>query len=311
MSEFRSPLRLVERLALLLTALTYALLVLGNLVRSTNSGLSYLTWPLYRGRVIPDREFHVLMEFSHRALAGTVALLLGVLAVAILRSREARPRLNGLLAASVALISMQIALGALTVWKLLAPVVVIGHLATGQLFFVSVLLIYLTCLREGGAWPTPQSPEPPGLARLFKFCSAAVFGQILLGGLVSAHRAGLAVATFPTANGDWFPPLVGPVGLQMIHRDGAYLLAALLCYAGVQARRSPQRKVRSSSVALAGMIALQLVLGALNVLWRIPVWVTALHLATATGILAMCVSNAFRLSSVPAARPAAAAPAAA
>jgi cytochrome c oxidase assembly protein subunit 15 len=289
----------VERLALLLTALTYVLLVLGNLVRSTNSGLSYLTWPLYQGRVIPDREFHVLMEFSHRALAGTVSAVLLVLAGAILRSSETRSRLRGLLAVSIALIAMQIVLGALTVWKLLAPVVVLGHLATGQLFFVSALLMHLTCVREREAWPGGAA-EPAGLGALFTLCSLAAFAQILLGGLVSANRAGLAVPTFPTANGSWFPPLTGPVGLQMIHRDGAYVLAALLIYAAVQGRRSAQRKVRASSSALAGMIVVQIVLGALNVLWRIPVWVTALHLATATGILAMCVSTAFRLGSVPA-----------
>ena len=311
MSESRSPLRLVERLALLLTALTYALLVLGNLVRSTNSGLSYLTWPLYQGRVIPDREFHVLMEFSHRALAGAVSLLLVVLAGAVLRSSETRSRLGGLLAVSIALIAMQIVLGALTVWKLLAPVVVIGHLATGQLFFVSALLMHLTCLRDREEWPRAGAAAPAGLAGLFTLCSLATFAQILLGGLVSANRAGLAVPTFPTANGSWFPPLTGLVGLQMLHRDGAYVLAALLIYAALRGRRSSQRKVRSSSTALAGMIVIQILLGALNVLWRIPLWVTALHLATATGILAMCVSTAFRLGSVPAGRQAPAAAAAA
>ena len=65
---------LLRRLAFGATALAFGLIVLGNLVRSTNSGLAYLTWPLYHGRVIPERDFHVWMEFSHRAVAGVLEI---------------------------------------------------------------------------------------------------------------------------------------------------------------------------------------------------------------------------------------------
>ena len=44
----------MERFSLFTTGLTYALLVLGNVVRGTRSGLSYLSWPLYHGRLVPE-----------------------------------------------------------------------------------------------------------------------------------------------------------------------------------------------------------------------------------------------------------------
>ncbi len=296
MTQTPSPFRSVERLSFLLTLLTYGLVVLGNMVRSTNSGLSYLTWPLYNGRVIPDREFHVLMEFSHRAVAGAVSVLLLALAGLILKDSATRARLGGLLAVAVGLILAQILLGALTVWKLLAPVVVTGHLATAQLLLVTLLLIHFSARRELGSLLPGVDPEPAGLRTLFSLACVTAYGQILLGGLVSSNRAGLAVPDFPTANGQWFPPLQGLVGLQMLHRFGGYILAVVLITCAVRASRSPRRAVRVSAAALAALVLLQILLGALNVLWRIPVWLTALHLATATAILALCVATTYRLS---------------
>jgi len=42
-------------------------------------------------------------------------------------------------------------------------------------------------------------------------------------------------------------------------------------------------------------VVFQICLGAFNVIWKIPVWLTALHLATATAVLAACVVTTFRL----------------
>ena len=58
-----------------------------------------------------------------------------------------------------------------------------------------------------------------------RFVLAAVYGQILLGGLVASNYAALACTEFPKCQGQWFPDLVGPVGIHMIHRFGAYAVA--------------------------------------------------------------------------------------
>src|SRR5262249_50297940 len=149
-------------------------------------------------------------------------------------------------------------LGALTVWKLLAPIVVTGHLLAGQGLFVSLLL---TGLRAGGA-PVPSAAgrAAPQLRALFHAATAATVVQICLGGLVSSHGAGLAAPDFPTANGEWFPPLSGLLAYQMIHRYGAYVLAALLVYVGARARRSEDAAVRAAGAWAAGLVVLQVLL---------------------------------------------------
>ena len=289
-----SPYRAVERLSLGLALLTYLLLVLGNLVRATDSGLSYLTWPLYNGRLLPDREFHVLMEFSHRAVAGTVSVVFLGLAGLILSRPEPRRRLWLPLALATALLALQIALGALTVWKLLAPVVVTGHLATALLFFIAVLSIYLVSRAEMRGRDVPLTGSPPRLRLELPLAAAAVYIQMLLGGFVSSFHAGLACPDFPTCNGRWFPPLRGLEGIQMIHRYGAFILVAILGLTALHSHGSPQPAVRSGARLAFALGLLQIGLGALNVLLRIPYWLTALHLATATAILAVCVATAAR-----------------
>jgi heme a synthase len=289
-----SPFRGVERLSLGLSLLTSLLLVLGNLVRATDSGLSYLTWPLYHGRLIPDREFHVLMEWSHRAVAGTVSVLFAALSVLILSRPGPRRRLWLPLALAAALLALQIVLGALTVWQLLAPVVVTGHLATALLFFVTVLAIYLVSRSETRGRDVPLTEAPPHLRMELTGVAVAVYLQMLLGGFVSSFHAGLACPDFPTCNGRWFPPLRGLVGIQMIHRYGAFLVVAILGLAALHAHGSPQPAVRSGARLAFALGLMQIGLGALNVLLRIPWWLTALHLATATAILAICVGTAAR-----------------
>jgi len=240
MATTPSPFRGVERFSLFTTAVTFLLLVLGNAVRATGSGLSYLTWPLYNGRVLPDREFHVLMEFSHRAVAGTLTVLVLALAALALRRRETRARLAGLVAALLVLLALQVVLGALTVWKLLAPVVVVSHLLAGQLTFATMLVLHLVARAEAGGFGPGPEPAPPGLRGLFGAATAATLAQIALGGLVSSHNAGLAVPDFPTFNGRWIPPLEGAIAYQALHRFGAYALALLLLVAAWRARRSPR-----------------------------------------------------------------------
>jgi cytochrome c oxidase assembly protein subunit 15 len=290
-SSFRS----VERLSLGLCVLTYLLLVLGNLVRATDSGLAYLTWPLYNGRLIPDREFHVLMEFTHRAVAGTVTLVFLALAGLIAMRPETRARLGRLAALGAGLLLTQILLGALTVWKLLAPAFVVLHLGTALLFFGTTLCIHLLARAEVHGRDVPLSPTPAHLRLELMLAPLAVYGQMLLGGWVSSSHAGLACPDFPTCHGRWFPPLQGPEGIQMLHRYGAYALLAFLGLVAFHSGGAPQHAVRVGARVALALGLLQGVLGALNVLLGIPWWLTALHLATATAILAVCTATAARV----------------
>ena len=117
-----------------LCALTTGLIVLGALVRAHGAGLACPDWPLCFGELVPRMNLEVAFEWTHRLVAGTVSLLFVGLGAAALRDAELRPRVARLLAVGAALLALQVLLGALTVWHLLASWTVTSHLLVGNSF---------------------------------------------------------------------------------------------------------------------------------------------------------------------------------
>ncbi len=297
--------QLVARLATTTAALMFGLIVVGSVVRTTGSGLSCPDWPLCQGRLIPPLQFNVFLEWFHRLIALCVGLLLFATAGSVVRRRETRGPLGGLAALAVTLYFTQALLGALTVWKLLDPSVVSGHLAVGLLLFCTLLTIALLAREHARpANAAPRPPRPAGLLATFAAATALVYAQSILGGMVSTNHASLACPDWPRCNGEWFPPLAGLVGLQVAHRLGAYALAAVLLGVAVVSGRAPEPAVRNAGRLAPALALVQIAIGVANVLLGIPVWVSALHLATATLILGSMLFATFRLAAMPAASPA-------
>ena len=103
-----------------LVALTYLLITLGALVRAHDAGLACPDWPLCFGEFVPQMKLEVTFEWTHRLIAGSVALLFGALALPLLRSPETPRATRRLVGLATALLATQILLGALTVWLKLA-----------------------------------------------------------------------------------------------------------------------------------------------------------------------------------------------
>src|SRR3954469_24919646 len=134
-------LRRFRRLADLTAVVTFLLIVVGGIVRVSESGLGCGPggsgtegWPLCGGQVIPlvGNENRVI-EFSHRFLATVVVILIGLLcwrAYKYLRDRNAWA-FRGSLSAGV-LVLVQAVLGALTVEHSLAEELVAAHLGTAM-----------------------------------------------------------------------------------------------------------------------------------------------------------------------------------
>lgn len=277
----------------------FGLIVLGSVVRTTGSGLACPDWPLCHGRLIPPLQFNIMLEWWHRLIALLVSLLMAATAAWIYARGAVRARLGGLVTLALGLLAAQILLGALTVWKLLDPSVVGGHLAVALLLFSTMVTITLVAGREarGEAGEAPEGPRPAGLLPLFAAVTIATYLQAVLGGIVSTHHASLACPDWPTCHGAWFPPLEGLVGIQMLHRYGAYALVALMLVAATRARAAADPAVQRGGLTVLRLTLLQVVFGVANVFLEIPVWMSALHLATATGILALALALTFRVAS--------------
>jgi heme A synthase len=296
--------RLASRLATATTLLTFALIVIGSIVRTTGSGLACPDWPLCEGRIIPRFQFNVMVEWLHRLVALGVSLGLVATAAVIFSTHELRARLGGLVALAGALLAVQVLLGALTVWKLLHPAVVSSHLGVALLFFVALLSIALgarALAREGG--PPERhaaAPRPAGLLPSLALVTGLVYVQAVLGAVVSTSHAGLACPDWPACNGTWLPPLHSLQGVHMLHRYVAYALVAAVTWVALRARGVSDEAVRAGAGLALGLVIAQVALGVLNVWLALPVWVVALHLGTATALLATMFATAWRVGSMPA-----------
>jgi cytochrome c oxidase assembly protein subunit 15 len=306
----------------------FGLMVIGSVVRTTGSGLACPDWPLCQGRLIPPLEFHVLIEWSHRAVALLVSLLLLATAGWVAARRELRARLGALVGLAIGLLFAQVLLGALTVWKLLDPSVVNIHLAVALLLFSTLLALTLVAdaHAEGEAAPAAGIPSarqaaavpggrsahlpneadhfrPAWLLPVFVGVTTLTYAQAVLGGAVSSQHAGLACPEWPSCNGKWFPPLDTPAGLHMLHRYGAYLVTVAMMIAAALARTTGDSAVRAAAALALGLDIAQVVLGVCNVLLGTPAWLSALHLATAATMLGMLVIVTYRVASLPASEP--------
>jgi len=262
----------------------WALIVIGALVRAHGAGLSCPDWPLCHGQVVPDFDARIALEWGHRLMAGTLSLGVALLAYTLLRRRELRARFGAKLALVFALLGTQVVLGGLTVLLGLAPWTVTAHLVTGNSFALALAWLAHDLLAAARDSAPAPAPLPPGAARLVWIACGLVALQLVLGGLVSSHYAGLACATFPTCNGDSLAPtLSGPVGLHVLHRLNAYAVSFAFALLAWQARGAG-RAARLARAGL-GLVLLQVAVGAANVLLRLPVEVTALHSALAAGIV--------------------------
>ena len=280
-----------ERLALgfaLLAGFTWALIVLGALVRAHGAGLACPDWPLCFGTIAPRMDVRVAFEYSHRALAGSITLGFAALAVrAWTRTRPGDP-VRRALALAAGLLAVQILLGALTVWLSLAFWTVTAHLLIGNSVAATFAWTALT-LRGRGDRSMP-APATRAQRRALAAVLSLLALQLALGGLVSSRYAGLACPEWPTCNGGfWFPSWRGSVGLHLLHRTNGYLLLVAVTGLARISRANPP--LARWTRAAEGIAFLQIVAGIANVLSGLRVEITGLHSALAAALV-LCAASA-------------------
>lgn len=322
---------------LVLFALGFAFVVvaLGAFTRLVDAGLGCPDWPgCYGFLTVPLTDAHIetaearfpdapveahkaWWEMIHRYFAGTLGLLILIIAGLAVRSRWIGARAGvgiehaqlpvGLPVALLLLVICQGAFGAWTVTLKLWPQVVTAHLLGG---FTTLSLLWLLALRlgVGAAWSVPRALFPHALVAL-----ALVVVQVALGGWVSSNYAALACHDFPTCHGEWWPAMdlhegfnfaqtIGPnylggelesdarVAIHYTHRLGA--LTVLLIVGALIVRMFRQRS--ALAVPLALVLALQLTLGILNIVLVLPLAVATLHNIVGAVLLLTLVAVNYR-----------------
>jgi heme a synthase len=300
-NESTKKLIVLRNTSLVLTFLIFINIFFGPLVRATDSGLACPDWPLCYGKVLPPPEFRIWMEHGHRiysALLGFIFLFL--MFIGFIESNM-RKGYSLLLVSGAFVLINQVVLGKLTVTKLLNPGTVNLHLLNAVLFFLIVFTIYLKSYFQLKHNVLDSSILRYSLLKnwnLPRFLAFLIFVlvyfQLFMGGRVSSNYAGLACPDWPTCHGTFFPkPYEGPIQFQMEHRWVAYFIFVMILVFSIYVF---QKDIISKSLKRIVSLLLivcfvQIILGIWNVLYQLPVLLTASH--TANGVLLLLISYSF------------------
>lgn len=267
--------------------LSFDLIVLGSLVRATDSGLACPDWPLCYGQITPSMDMQIFLEWFHRATALGIGTFLLFITYTVIRSATIRKAFGPQIIAAAVLFLIQCILGGLTVLKLLNPTVVSTHLINAVLF-LNLLLWIAYKARTLIKFPEkiPNYKVPTSTKALFIALVSAIFIQIIIGGATSTNHAGMACPDFPKCYGEWFPGYSFLVYLQVIHRFVAYTILGLSLALWLNSKKIQLPPLANLAAKTATTITLlQILLGVINVYFILPKWSTVSHLGNAVFFL--------------------------
>jgi cytochrome c oxidase assembly protein subunit 15 len=209
-----------RRFAALTAAMTLALILAGGFVTTTRTGDTIPTWPKSWGHF----EGGWWVEWTHRAFAGTVALLVAGLAIR-LHLREPRPWVRRIGWTALAAVLVQALIGGLRIYVPRAAVAIV-HACFGQLVFCSMVAV---ALFVSEAWVrTPLDETSTAARRIGAAATFFAFLQLVAGAVTRHTGAGLAVHLVGAGGVLLFVTLFASRLMLTPLRRGAGLLAAIL-----------------------------------------------------------------------------------
>jgi heme A synthase len=295
-----------RRLVLATGIATFVLILVGGVVRVSDSGLGcgpagsgFSGWPFCNGDLVPGINLNSIIEYTHRVLAMVVGFM--ILSLFVLAWRRHRPLLLTT-GALLVLVIAQGALGGLTVEENLEEAYVAAHLGLAMLLLG--LLLYL--------WRAVNHVRPtdggPRLRALSIVATGAVLATIVAGGYMAgtqnygradyqlgdgAHHA--CGKEFPSCNGEFMPfGEARLVDIHLTHRFFMYLASALVIALVVVSLR--RRVAVRYAWGLAALLVMQILVGALNVWLDEYELLILAHLALGTLLWATSLGMTLQLS---------------
>jgi heme A synthase len=271
-----------QRLCLVTCVVVFGLIILGGVVRATDSGLGCPDWPRCHGSFVPRWEKHTLIEYSHRLTASVAGVLVLAILVWAWRSYRRVPALLYPAVAAFALLLVQGGLGGAAVLNDLPPEIVAVHLGTALAILSLLLLITYTAFALGRE--RELFPAAPTAGRVAMLTAALTFPLLIVGSYVAGAGYGLACSGWPLCNNELFPSTdATSVQVVFMHRLLALLTGlALLALLFILMRSPSTAAVRQLAIAALAVFGLQSLVGAANVWTELAEGVSGAHLALAT-----------------------------
>ena len=324
-------LRRLRRLVHLTVVATLALIVIGGIVRVSESGLGCGPegsgtegWPLCGGRVLPLIDQNALVEFSHRIAATIVAVLIVLIVWRVRklnrswrgdeRRRDEQVGFSGggapvLRRGSIfalGLVLVQAALGGLTVERGLEDELVAAHLGLAMVLLANLLILSWAARPEAAearGLPAGRGLRPLSIAVVVLTLTTIVAGGYVAGTEEEGVRNGVANGAH-LACGEQFPRCLDdgvlPFGehgrladIQLTHRALVYVTSLMiLALLGLAWYR---RALSRELALLGGLLVVQFTLGAVNVWAGKHATLVVAHLTVGTLLFGAAVATALRL----------------
>ena len=283
----------LARLAAASVALTYLHLVFGGVVRITGSGMGCGDhWPKCLGSWVPPFEHPTIMiEWTHRLLALLVVLSIAWLALAA-RARRHETGVagaGGVLRPAVASLVLVIAvalLGMVTVKLGNSTLATVLHWSSAMALLAVLLLTGVRAGTFGGQAARRQSGTSRAVRSLGAGAALAL-AAVVLGGLVAKYPGGaVACPGFPLCGDTPDGVSAAASRVQLAHRVTAYLLFFhVLAVTAAIARRSGESRAAVAAARIAaGLVLVQLGVGAVMVMSALPPVLRSTHQAVGIGV---------------------------
>jgi len=304
--------------------ITWFLIPFGAYVRLKNAGLSCPDWPLCYGQFFPPDGFEIALEVSHRFTALFLGILIIVITF-VTFWEPSNYKLRKLAVASLIIVIIQGILGALTVTMVLWPPVVTLHLLGGNILFG--IMVYLTRITfnmsnvkyKAAADVAVSSTETKNIGQSPLILMLAVlFIMIISGGYNSTTSSGHHCEAFPGCHEEStlsfglsgtdvsylsgieghilapapteyqgrFLPIFTNEWIHMLHRLIAIIGGLVLILMSWFWLRKRQR-YNVIGLGIVMLILVEICVGILNAVLRVPAIVSTLHTAIAATLIGL------------------------
>ena len=267
--------------------LGYTVLVIlwGAFVRATSSGAGCGShWPLCNGEVFPRSPgFETLIELVHRLSSGLLGLAVLALLVFVFRVFPIRHPARKAACWTVFLVTVEAIIGAgLVRFEWVADNDSVERVYTMVFHFANTFLLLAAMvltgwLVSGGTVPFLRNQGQSALAVGLALMGVLVVGS---GGAVTALGDTLYLTEGLSPQDS--PVVAGLLQSRYYHPAAAILVFFLVSWSSfrfVAAR--PSEMTRRLAYSTVGLYGLQLIVGALNVYLKAPIWIQLVHLLVA------------------------------